>query len=106
MYGGKAAIADTALTYFSPLFEGSFICSRNRFSNSSVPMPPPSPLAAARRHNVRSDAHTFLADHLQRFNQRDALRAERVDLFAISDALRFTHQAGLFQLRLCRFAEM
>src|SRR5262245_19910957 len=44
--------------------------------------------ATARGHHVWRNAHAFFADHLKRLDQRDALWAERIDLFAISYALR------------------
>src|SRR5262245_3770365 len=56
--------------------------------------------AAARGHHIGRDAHAFFADHLQRLDQRDALRAERVDLFAISHALRPANQPHLLGLGL------
>src|SRR5262245_39136284 len=56
--------------------------------------------AAARGHHVGRDAHAFFADDLQSLDQRDALRAERVDLFAISYALRLADQPHLLGLGL------
>src|SRR4051812_24355086 len=46
---------------------------------------------AARSHHVGRDADVLLADHFQSLDERDTLRAERVDLLAVGDALRLAH---------------
>src|SRR5437764_1118160 len=59
--------------------------------------------SAAGGEYVGRDADVLLADDLQGLNERDSLRAERVDLLVIGDALRLAHQTHLLGLGLaCR----
>src|ERR1041385_1269948 len=52
-----------------------------------------------RGENIRSNTYSLLANHFQRLNHRDAWRAERADLFLISNALCFTHQPNFLGFR-------
>src|ERR1700755_2168150 len=57
---------------------------------------------AAGGQDVRGDADVLVADDLQGLDERDALRAERVDLLVVCDALRLAHQSNLLGLGLAR----
>src|SRR5215218_8807746 len=57
-------------------------------------------------HNVRRDANALLADNFQRLDERDALSPKSVDLFAISDALRLTHQPDLLGFGSARLLDV
>ena len=72
-----------------------FSRSRNRLSNSERTDTAAAFAATAGGHHVRRDANAFSPMTFKRLNQRDTLSAKRVDLFAISDALRLTHQTNL-----------
>src|SRR5205085_5488778 len=55
---------------------------------------------AAGGEDVGRDADVLLADDLEGFDNRDALRAERIDLLLVGDALRLAHQTHLLGLGL------
>src|ERR1044072_279925 len=57
---------------------------------------------AAGGEDVRGDADVLVADDLEGLDERDALRAERVDLLVVGDALRLAHQPDLLRLGLTR----
>src|ERR1044072_22756 len=57
---------------------------------------------AAGGEDVRGDADVLVADDLEGLDERDALRAERVDLLVVCDALRLAHQSNLLGLCLAR----
>src|SRR5947209_3720620 len=57
---------------------------------------------AAGGEDVGRDADVLLADDLEGFDNRDALRAERVDLLLVGDALRLAHEPDLLGLGLTR----
>src|SRR6185295_8961585 len=56
--------------------------------------------------NIRCDANAFLADDFQRLDEGYTLRTKRIDLFAISDALRLAHQTNLLSFGATRLLDV